>query len=54
MSEKLAYSVTEAAAAIGVSRSTVWKLVAEKRLPTVKLGHRTLIRRQDLESLLAA
>lgn len=52
--DKIAYSVPEAAAAIGVGKSTVWKLIQEKRLPIVKLGARTLIRREALEALLAA
>lgn len=52
--EKIAYSVPEAAKAIGVSKSTVWKLIAEGKLTPTKLGHRTLIRREALETLLAA
>ena len=41
--EKLAYSIKEAAAAVGVGRTTLWKAITEERLLAVKLGTRTLI-----------
>ena len=41
--EKLAYSIKEAATAVGVGRTTLWKAIAEERLLAVKLGTRTLI-----------
>lgn len=44
----LAYSIPGAANAIGISKSTVWKLIAEKRLTSFRLGGRTLIAEVDL------
>jgi excisionase family DNA binding protein len=38
--------------AYGVSRSTVYKLAAEGRLPLRKIGGRSLIRIEDAEALL--
>src|SRR5690349_1830789 len=49
---RLAYSTKEAAAAIGVSKTTLWRLKQEGRLRTFKLGHRTLIHAEELERLL--
>ena len=39
----LAYSPTDAARALSVGRSTLYRLIADGRLPTVKIGTRTLI-----------
>lgn len=36
--------VPEIAAALGIGRSTVYELINEGRLPTLKLGRRTLTR----------
>lgn len=49
---KLAYGVDEAADSLGVGRSTVWRWIQEGRLKTLKLGGRTLIRREELVRLL--
>ena len=38
--------------AYGVSRSTVYKLATEGRLPLCKIGGRSLIRIEDAEALL--
>jgi excisionase family DNA binding protein len=48
----MAYSVPEAALALGVSKSSVWKLIKEGDLPAVKLGRRTLISAEALQTLL--
>lgn len=37
--EKIAYSVTEAAEALGTSEPTVRRLIGEGRIPTVDLGN---------------
>lgn len=50
----LAITTTTAAAAIGVSTSTVKRLVAAGQLPTVKLMGRTLIRAADLAGFIGA
>lgn len=50
---KLAYSIPEAAAAISVSRATLYRLINSNDLPIVKIGSRTVVRHSDLESLLS-
>ncbi len=45
---KLAYSIKEAAAALGVSTGTIWNLIRAGDLWTFKLGVRTLIKAQVL------
>lgn len=45
-------SVQEAAAALCISRPTIYRLIARGELATFKLGSRTLILRTDLEALL--
>jgi excisionase family DNA binding protein len=49
----LAYCVDEAASLIGVSRRTLYQLIAERRLNSIKLRGRRLITRSALEQLLA-
>lgn len=46
--EKLALSVTEAAALLGISRPTVYTLIHRADFPAFKLGKRTLISRAGL------
>jgi excisionase family DNA binding protein len=50
--DSLAYSVDEAADLIGVSRRTLYELIAERRLVSLKLRGRRLITRSALERLL--
>ena len=50
--EKLALRIKEAVAVSGLSRSTIYKLVSEKKLRAVKVGGRRLIVREDLQALL--
>ena len=46
-------TVTQAAALIDVSRSTLWRWIDEGRLPAYRLGRRrVLVRREDLRSLI--
>ena len=49
-----AYHVDAAAKAYGLSRTTLYKLMAEGRLQSVQVGRRRLILRDSLESLLGA
>src|SRR5437762_12067871 len=47
------FSVSEAAALLGVSRVTVCRRIRTGQLPVARLGHRTVrIAREDLERLL--
>src|SRR6266849_3752328 len=46
------YSISQAAALLGVSRMSIWRWVRAGRLPVARFGHRTArIRREDLERL---
>lgn len=49
---KLAYSVEEAGAALGVGRSTIFELLKDERLKRVKIGSKTVIPRSSLLALL--
>lgn len=48
----LAYSVADAAKAIGVSKPTIWRRIAAGDLATFKLGCRTLIRADELQAFI--
>lgn len=50
---RLSYTVDEAAAAIGIGRTTLYGLIGNGTLPAVKIGKRTLIRAADLHRLLS-
>lgn len=45
----LAYSVAEAADALGISRDTAYKLIREARLPHIRWNGRVLVPRKALE-----
>lgn len=49
---RMSYSVDEAAALIGIGRTTLYGLIKTGELPVVKIGTRTLVRRNDLEKLI--
>jgi excisionase family DNA binding protein len=50
--ERRALSVVEAAQAVGISRATVYRLVQQRRLATVKIGSRRLVPVSAIDSLL--
>lgn len=50
---RLAYSVPEASAAIGVGKTKLYALIAQGVLPSTLVGKRRLIRAADLEALIA-
>ena len=47
-----ALSVRDAAGALGISRATLYRLVQQKRLATVKIGSRRLVPVTALDNLL--
>lgn len=49
---RLAYSIVEAARMSGVSRSTLYEVIANGELPVRKLGRRTLVLHGDLTAWL--
>lgn len=48
--DKLVYSVNEAAELLSVGRTMVYDLIRDGRLRSLKVGHRRLIAREDLEA----
>lgn len=50
--ERLTYSVDEAAAALGVSRSYFYELITAGDIPICKVGRRTFILLDDLTTYL--
>lgn len=47
-------TVSEAAAALGISRSLAYELVARREIPSLRLGRRIVVPRQVIELLLAS
>lgn len=45
---ELTYNVTEAAAALGISRRSMYNLIHQEGFPVLRLGGRTLISRELL------
>lgn len=50
--ERLALSVEEAGALLGISRDLAYDLVARRELPSVRLGRRLVVPRRSLEEVL--
>jgi excisionase family DNA binding protein len=50
----LAYRIESAAAAIGVGRSKVFRMIKDGEIPARKIGGSTVILREDLEAFLAS
>ena len=50
--ERAAYSILDAANYLGVSRSQVYRLLADGSLDSLKIGTRRLIRRDAMDALL--
>lgn len=50
----LAYRIESAAAALGVGRSKVFKMIKDGEIPARKIGGSTVILREDLEAYLAS
>lgn len=48
--DKLTYSINEVAAVLGVGRTTVYELIREHQLLSIKIGQRRLVARTDLEA----
>lgn len=50
----LAYRIEDAAAAIGISRSTLFEYIKHERIPLRKIGSSTVTLHRDLEAFLDA
>ena len=46
------YSIPQAARLLSISTKTLWRLVYARRIETIKIGRRVLIRRAALEALI--
>jgi excisionase family DNA binding protein len=51
--KRRAYSIREAARMCGVSRATLYRLLKEGKIATIKIGSRRLIRDDQINALLA-
>ncbi len=52
--EKLAYSINETAKVLSLGRTSIYALIAEGRLATVKLGTRRLVMAESVRQLINA
>ena len=52
MNNPMAMSPRDAARAIGISRSSLYRLMKQGRIRTVKLGRRTLVPTSELSALI--
>jgi excisionase family DNA binding protein len=50
--EKLAFTIAEACAAIGIGKTSLYELINEGKLKAIKAAGRRLILRSDLEAYL--
>lgn len=51
--ERLAYSINETARTLSLGRTSIYAMIADKRLEAFKLGRRTLIRAESIRRLVA-
>ena len=52
--QRIAYSVAEVCAMLGMSKGAVYNRIRDGRLPVMRFGGRTLIMASDLEAALAS
>lgn len=50
MTDKIAYRLSEIPPLIGIGKSKLFELIAAGEIKTLKVGHRTLIERAELEA----
>jgi excisionase family DNA binding protein len=50
--QRLVYSILEAAHALNLSRATLYRLLGEGRIASIKIGSRRLILRSSIDDLL--
>lgn len=50
----VALTTADAARSLGIGKTKLFELIANGQLPAIRLGGRTLISREDLESFVAA
>jgi len=52
--EALAISITDAAKALSLGRTSIYAMIGDGRLEAFKLGRRTLVRAESIRRLVAA
>ncbi len=52
--EAISMPINEAARSIGIGRTTAYKLIAEGKLQTFKIGRRTLVKTDSIKALVGA
>ncbi len=52
--QKLVYSVEEAAEQLSIGRTLAYQLISEGRLLSIKIGHRRLVARADLDAFIVS
>jgi excisionase family DNA binding protein len=50
--QRLVYSICDAAHSLNLSRSTMYRLLAQDRIASIKIGSRRLILRTSIDELL--
>lgn len=53
MTEKLVYTLKEVQALLGFGRKAVYSAIHDGTIPSVQIGRRIVVRKQDLDDLLA-
>lgn len=53
MTQPILHSISQTAQLLGIGRSSLYALIAEGRITTVKIGRRTLIRDEELRRFVA-
>lgn len=53
MSEKMVYSVNEAADLLSIGRTMAFRLISNGELRSLKIGHRRLVSKLDLDEFVA-
>lgn len=52
--EVIATPINEAARCLGIGRTSVYKLISERKLDTIKIGRRTLVKADSIRAFAAA
>ena len=52
MTDRMTYSIEETAHLLGIGRGLCYELARTGRLPVLRLGHRLLVPRDQLEAML--
>lgn len=51
--DQLAVSINDTAKALGLGRTSIYAMIADKRLEAFKLGRRTLVKAESIRRLVA-